>query len=59
MRVGLGVAGADLTQVTSGLHVGDEVLLADLGQPVPTGSTTGAQFGRFFGGAGRFTTTGR
>ncbi|MBB5893112.1 efflux RND transporter periplasmic adaptor subunit [Kutzneria kofuensis] len=49
-RVTLGVVGATVTQVTGGLDAGDEVVLADLSQPLPS-STTGAR-GLTGGGAG-------
>jgi multidrug efflux pump subunit AcrA (membrane-fusion protein) len=38
-QVTLGVAGADLTQVRSGLKVGQQVVLADLGRSLPSTST--------------------
>ncbi|MCU1655995.1 MAG: hypothetical protein JWO57_651, partial [Pseudonocardiales bacterium] len=68
--VTLGVAGSDITQIKTGLKAGQQVVLADLGQALPsstTSSTTGTfrpgQFpggGGFGGGAGggRTTTTG-
>jgi multidrug efflux pump subunit AcrA (membrane-fusion protein) len=39
VRVTLGVAGSDRTQVTSGLTVGQQVVLADLGTPLPSSTT--------------------
>jgi RND family efflux transporter MFP subunit len=44
VTVGVGAVGADRTQVTSGLHAGDRVLLADLSTPLP-GSATSASNG--------------
>jgi HlyD family secretion protein len=41
-RVTVGVMGASLTEIRSGLSAGDQVVLADLSQPLPTsGSTRG------------------
>ncbi|HEX3780364.1 MAG TPA: efflux RND transporter periplasmic adaptor subunit [Pseudonocardiaceae bacterium] len=63
-RVQLGVQGADLTQITSGLKAGQQVVLADLSTALPTsGSTTtrggagalaggGGGAARFAGGGG-------
>ena len=55
-RVMLGVVGADLTQVTSGLEPGQVVVLADLATPLPTSTTPLRLFGgggpRVFGGGG-------
>jgi HlyD family secretion protein len=48
-RVTLGVVGATVTQITSGLKAGDEVMLANITQPMPTGNTNL----RGFGGGGR------
>ncbi len=39
-RVSIGVQGADLTQITSGLKAGDQVVLADLNTALPTAGTT-------------------
>ena len=39
--VTLGIVGADLTQVKSGLKVGQQVVLADLGRSLPSSSTNG------------------
>ena len=50
--VELGAAGLELTQITSGLSAGDQVVLADLGQPLPSGNTNqnrGGLFGGSFG----------
>lgn len=49
VRVNLGVVGSTVTQVTSGLASGDQVVLADLNAPIPT---TGSNPGRGFGGGG-------
>ncbi|KQC39607.1 HlyD family efflux transporter periplasmic adaptor subunit [Frankia sp. ACN1ag] len=54
--VGVGAAGTTLTQITSGLKVGDRVVLADLSTPLPSaGGTTngrGGGLGGAFGGGG-------
>jgi HlyD family secretion protein len=47
--VKLGVIGSTVTQITSGVSAGDQVVLADLGTALPTAGTTGA---RGFGGGG-------
>jgi hypothetical protein len=56
VQITLGVAGTDVTQVKSGLKVGDQVVLADLSQVLPTSTTStnsrGGTFGSFPGGAG-------
>ena len=52
VRVSIGLAGADLTQITSGLKAGQKVLLADLSQPLPGSANTAPTTGRFGGGAG-------
>jgi len=67
-RVTLGVVGADRAQVTSGLKLGQQVVLADLNEAVPSSSTTltrrgtglgGLTGGGAFGGVGgRFTRVG-
>lgn len=67
-RVTLGVIGADRAQVTSGLKLGQSVVLADLNEAVPSSSTTltrrgtglgGLTGGGAFGGVGgRFTRVG-
>ncbi|GAB2999607.1 HlyD family efflux transporter periplasmic adaptor subunit [Amycolatopsis acidiphila] len=49
-RVTVGVVGASVTEIKSGLSAGDQVVLADLSQPLPTGNTTGAR--GLVGGAG-------
>jgi HlyD family secretion protein len=53
--VTLGIVGDDVTQIKTGLKAGQQVVLADLGQPLPTSSTT-SNVGTFrpgqFGGAG-------
>lgn len=54
-----GVMGSDWTEITSGLEAGDEVVLADVGAPLPgsatastgtTGTTNQNRFGGFGGG---------
>ncbi|HVV22836.1 MAG TPA: efflux RND transporter periplasmic adaptor subunit [Pseudonocardiaceae bacterium] len=50
-RVTVGVTGATLTQVTSGLQAGDQVSLADMSQPMPTSDNTGGAV-RLGGGGG-------
>jgi multidrug efflux pump subunit AcrA (membrane-fusion protein) len=54
VRVTLGVAGADVTQIKTGLKVGQQVVLADLGQPLPSSTTsnTGTFRPGQFGGGG-------
>ncbi len=56
VQITLGVAGTDVTQVKSGLKVGDQVVLADLSQVLPTSTTSttsrGGTFIPFSGGAG-------
>ena len=56
VQITLGVSGTDVTQVTNGLKVGDQVVLADLTQALPTSTTStntrGGGFGSFLGGAG-------
>jgi len=53
--VTLGVAGTALTQVRSGLKVGDRVVIADYSQSVPASSTNDANSRRgFFTGGGAF-----
>jgi HlyD family secretion protein len=52
-RVTAGVMGSSLTEIRSGLSAGDQVVLADLSQPLPTsGSTRGLTGGGGRGGAG-------
>jgi multidrug efflux pump subunit AcrA (membrane-fusion protein) len=55
--VGVGVVGDTWTEITSGLRAGQQVVVADLGAPLPsaataTSQTTARQFARTFGGAG-------
>ncbi|HEY3609307.1 MAG TPA: HlyD family efflux transporter periplasmic adaptor subunit [Pseudonocardiaceae bacterium] len=50
-RVTLGVVGATVTQITSGLKAGDEVMLANITEPMPTSGNTNAR--AFVGGGGR------
>jgi multidrug efflux pump subunit AcrA (membrane-fusion protein) len=52
-RVTLGVIGSTVTQVTEGLNAGDEVVLADLSQALPS-ATTGAGARGLTGGGGGF-----
>jgi len=53
--VTLGVAGTALTQVRSGLRVGDRVVIADYSQSVPASSTNDSNSRRgFFTGGGAF-----
>ncbi|WP_211764907.1 efflux RND transporter periplasmic adaptor subunit [Kutzneria sp. CA-103260] len=52
-RVTVGVVGATVTQITQGLNAGDQVVLADLSQPLPS-STTGAGARGLTGGGGGF-----
>jgi RND family efflux transporter MFP subunit len=59
-NVVVGAVGPDLTQVTSGLSVGQRVILADLNAAVPSSSTNLTRRGGFgggFGGGGGFTIT--
>jgi HlyD family secretion protein len=51
-RVTLGVVGATVTQVTAGLKAGDEVMLANVSEPMPSSNTNARGFGG--GGAARF-----
>jgi HlyD family secretion protein len=51
-RVTIGVSGATLTQVLSGLQPGDQVALANLSSPLPT-STNTRGLGGFGGGGGQ------
>jgi hypothetical protein len=68
ITVGVGAVGTDLTQITSGLSSGQQVVIADLDQPLATStssangagilggnSNSGARVGGAggFGGAGR------
>jgi multidrug efflux pump subunit AcrA (membrane-fusion protein) len=56
--VTLGVAGADVTQIMGGLKTGQQVVLANLSQPLPSSTTSNtgtfrpAQFGGAGGGRG-------
>jgi HlyD family secretion protein len=50
-RVTVGVVGASVTEIKSGLSAGDQVVLADLSQPLPTGDTSSTR-GLVGGGAG-------
>lgn len=50
VRVTLGAVGRELTQVTSGLQVGEQVVLANMNASIP--SSTSSQTGRGFGGTG-------
>jgi HlyD family secretion protein len=52
-RVTVGVIGATVTQITQGLNAGDEVVLADLSQALPS-ATTGAGTRGLTGGGGGF-----
>ena len=45
VRVTLGVASRDLTQIKSGLKVGDQVVLADFSQSLPSSSTNSSNNG--------------
>jgi HlyD family secretion protein len=66
VRVTVGATGPELTQITSGLSVGEQVVLADLSTPLPTNtnpfasrSLTGAGGGGFAGRGGAGGTTAR
>ena len=52
VRVTLGTVGATLTQVTSGVSVGQTVSLADLNEPLPSTSSTTTRFGGGLGAGG-------
>jgi multidrug efflux pump subunit AcrA (membrane-fusion protein) len=56
--VTVGVVGDDVTQIKSGLKAGQQVVLADLGQQLPSSTTSNTGTGTFrpgqFGGAGGF-----
>ena len=53
VRVTTGVAGAERTQISSGLKAGQQVVLANLNEPLPSNDTT-SRFGSGLGtGAGR------
>ncbi len=54
-RVEVGVVGATWTQITGGLTAGQQVVVADLGEPLPSSATSASQstsraVGRTFGG---------
>jgi len=57
VTVQVGAVGDVWTEITSGLHAGQTVVLANLDQPLPTSATNNSSTGRFngFPGAGRFT----
>lgn len=58
-RVTVGAVGSTYTEVTAGLSAGQQVVLADPSQPLPTGGTTprfGGGGGGLGGGAGRGST---
>ncbi|HEY4314271.1 MAG TPA: HlyD family efflux transporter periplasmic adaptor subunit [Actinomycetes bacterium] len=48
-RVAVGAVGAERVQITSGVKPGQQVVLADLSEPLPTGDTGTSRFG---GGGG-------
>jgi HlyD family secretion protein len=52
VRVTVGATGPALTQVSSGLSVGDQVVLADMNTPLPTNSNPFATRGLTGGGGG-------
>jgi hypothetical protein len=52
VRVVVGASGPVLTQVSSGLTVGEQVVLADLGTPLPTNTNPFAARGLTTGGGG-------
>ncbi len=52
VRVTLGTVGAVLTQVTSGVKPGEDVVLADLQRPIPTAPTGVTRFGGGLAGTG-------
>ena len=49
--VTVGAVGAEYTQVTQGLTAGQQVVLANVDEPIPTSTLTG-RFGRFAGAGG-------
>lgn len=51
-RIGVGVIGPSVTEVRSGLTAGEQVVLADLSQPLPSADSTGNR-GAFGGGGQR------
>jgi hypothetical protein len=54
VRVTVGATGPVLTQVTSGLTVGEQVILADLSTPLPTNTNPFAARSLTTGGGGGF-----
>ena len=52
VRVTIGLAGADLAQIKSGLKAGQKVVLADLSQSLPGSASSSTTTGRFGAGAG-------
>lgn len=59
VAVTVGAQGTDLTEIKSGLSAGDQVVLADLGAPLPSGgfnatNSRGGLLGGGAGGGGRF-----
>jgi HlyD family secretion protein len=52
VRVAVGAAGPVLTQITSGLTVGEQVVLADISTPLPTNTNPFAARGLTGGGGG-------
>jgi multidrug efflux pump subunit AcrA (membrane-fusion protein) len=54
VRVTVGAAGPVLTQITSGLTVGEQVVLANMSTPLPTNSNPFAARGLTGGGGGGF-----
>lgn len=58
-RVTLGVVGSTVTQIKTGLKAGDEVMLANISEPMPSSNTNARGFGgggaRFAGGGAAFT----
>ena len=52
VRVAVGATGPVLTQVSSGLTVGEQVVLADIGTPLPTNTNPFAARGLTTGGGG-------
>jgi trimeric autotransporter adhesin len=55
-KVTVGVVGDTYTQITSGLTVGSQVVLADTSEPVPSSSSNSSNTLRGLGGAGGFPT---
>lgn len=55
-RVTVGVVGSTVTQITGGLHAGDQVMLANITEPMPTNTNNNGRFGgggiRLGGGGG-------